>query len=114
MAGLPLGRDRRPSAAARTKRQASGDISLGLLVAVAALTCSGVVLEPWPHLGPVPAVPRVSSQDLARDWHGLFALYVPLQRWAPERLSLSRRRSATMVGQVTVQARVCLAVPPPA
>ncbi|MFF2513000.1 trypco2 family protein [Streptomyces sp. NPDC058086] len=46
--------------------------SLGLLGAVAALTCGGVAWEPRSHPGPVPAVPRGSPRDLARHWHGSF------------------------------------------
>lgn len=44
--------------------------SLSPLGAVAALTCGGVAWEPWSHPGPVPAVPRGSPRDLARNWHG--------------------------------------------
>lgn len=34
--------------------------------------------------------------------------------WHGSGTNLSRRKSATMVGQPTMQARVCLVVPPPA
>lgn len=80
---------------------------------VAALICGGVVLESWSHPRRVAAVPRDSPQDLAREWHGAFPSSVPGRSWAQERLSLSRRQSAVVVGQPTAPARVCLVVPLP-
>jgi hypothetical protein len=47
--------------------------SLGFPAVVAALTCGGAVMEPWVHPWPVPAVPRGSPQDLAREWHAAVA-----------------------------------------
>lgn len=59
-----------------------------------------------------PVVPR-------RIWHANGTIPLPRDPWAefgspPGCLSLSRRQPATVEGQTTVEARVCLAVPPPA
>lgn len=67
--GLPIGWDRRPSAAARTKRQAGGQHQLGklgYLWAVAGLTWGGAATrayQPATWSPPFPVVPRTI-------WHG--------------------------------------------
>lgn len=80
--------------------------SLGLLTAVAPLTCGGMVLDSWSHPARVPLLPVIPRTIWHANGTVLSPRSSPWRSWAEDCPSLSQRQSATMAGQPTVQVRV--------